>query len=93
MAQILRHANVTMTNANAEYSFDFSQGLGKIQFQCRTAFDIRYSYETGKVATPTAPYFTLKSGSVYSWNNLTAGRTKVYFACPSAGKVLEIEYI
>lgn len=83
--------NLTLTLANTEYSQLLTTDTKQFRFRCRTLYDIRYAYVTGKVATPTAPYLTLPAGCDFSSdsNDLTA--TTVYFASAQAGVVVEIE--
>ena len=84
-------SNVTLTVANTEYSQAVS-GAQKFTIQCRTNFAVRLAYVTGKVATPTEPYLTIKAGSVYWEDNISlAGRT-LYFASSEAGVIIEIIY-
>ena len=84
--------NVTLTDANTEYSQDLPANCRFFEFQCRTAFAVRYAYVTGKVATPTAPYMTLKSGGSYYTPVISQGASPstVYFASAQAGVVVEI---
>ncbi len=85
--------NLTLTDANFEYSAALPGGCQHFSFQCRTAFDIRFAFVTGKVATPTAPYLTLKSGGSFSSPeklSLAAGFETIYFASAQAGVVVEI---
>jgi len=83
--------NVTMTDADTEYSQAFTN-VESLMFQCRGEFDIRYQFVSGKVATPTAPWFTLKSGAVYS-EEFYDGVVDftLYFACDDAAQIMEIE--
>jgi hypothetical protein len=83
--------NLTLTLANTEYSQALPANTREFRFRCRTLYDVRFSYETGKVATPTAPYLTLPMGSDYwsDWCNLST--TTIYFASSTAGVVIEIE--
>ena len=78
--------NVTLTNADTEYSQALASCKG-IEFQARTAVDIRFAFVTGKVATPTAPYMTLKSGQ---WYYFDGSPTTLYLASATAGTVVEI---
>ena len=90
--------NLTLTTANTEYEQTLSKGTKFFEVQCRTAFDMRVAFETGKVATPTAPYATIKSGTVYkapqkvgwSWTSTTDPDATVYLASGQAGVVAEI---
>lgn len=82
--------NLTLTSADTEYVQALPANTRALQFQCRTAYDIRYAFETGKVATPTSPYSTLKNPSVwYKENILTSG--SLYLASSEAGVIVEIE--
>lgn len=82
--------NVSMTNLNTEYSQTLPEGTVAMTFQCRGAYDIRFSYHTGLVATPTAPYMTLKSGMIYYETNLKLTGKILYLACGTAAQVVEI---
>ena len=83
--------NKTLTSANTEYSHALGANTRYWSMQCRTAFDVRYAFTTGKVATPTAPYMTMKSGGAYNcpenWQNAAA---TLYLASAQAGVVVEI---
>jgi hypothetical protein len=78
--------NATLTLANTEYSQALAACKG-IEFQARTAVDIRFAFVTGKVATPTAPYMTLKAGQ---WYIFDGSPTTLYLASATAGTVVEI---
>ena len=78
--------NVTLTDANTEYSQVLAACKG-IEFQARTAADIRFAFVTGKVATPTAPYMTLKSGQ---WYYFDGSPTTLFLASATAGVIVEI---
>lgn len=84
--------NVTLTAANTEYSQALPANCRGFEFQARTAFDIRFAFVTGKVAAPTAPYMTLKSGSSYSSYPVAqaASPSTLYLASGTAGIVVEI---
>ena len=87
--------NVTLTLADTEYSQALPAGTRYVSLQCRTAFDVRFAFVTGKVATPTAPYATIKSGGSYSTPEKVAvgpnSRT-IFLASAQAGVVVEIVY-
>ncbi len=85
------HYNITLTNANTEYSQALPANCRAFQFQCRTAYDVRYAFVTGKVATPTEPYFTLKAGAIYFKENVKLASVTLYLASATAGVVVEIE--
>jgi|GEM_PF-1643932 len=82
--------NKTLTNADTEYSVTLPDHTKKLTFQCRTADDIRFAFEPGKVATPTEPYITLKANSTYDEKDLDLVGKTLYLACSVAGKVVEI---
>ena len=85
---------LTLTNANAEYSYTFPAGTMYAESLARTSVAVRFAYVTGKVATPTEPYET--AGIGVPWHTpddvAMSGPLTVYFACGTAGTVLEIEY-
>lgn len=83
--------NVTLTDADTEYSQALPSSTRELRFMCRTLFDVRYSFTTGKVATPTAPYLTLPSGMGYASDESDITGKKLYFASAEAGVVVEIE--
>lgn len=84
-------SNVPLTLANTEYSHAFGTNTRYWSMQCRTAFDVRYAFATGKVAGPTAPYMTMKSGGAYNTpENLNNAGTTLYLASAQAGVVVEI---
>lgn len=84
--------NVTLTLADTEYSQAMPLNCRCIEFQARTAADIRFAFVTGKVATPTAPYMTLKSGHWYFSQPLSQGAapSTLYLGTATAGTVVEI---
>lgn len=85
--------NLTLTLADTEYNAALPAGCQHFSFQCRTAFDIRFAFVTAKVATPTAPYLSLKSGGSFSSPeklSLATGFETLYFASGQAGVVVEI---
>lgn len=83
--------NVTLTNTNTEYSQALPSVCRRLSFQCRTAKDVRFAFVTGKVATPTAPYYTLKAGASYDSGPIHLASATIYFAGTQAGNVMEVE--
>lgn len=81
--------NVTMANANTEYSQALPSDTRRFSIKTRDGTAFRLAFETGKVATPTAPYLTIPANSEYYEDDLRTGGT-LYFACGTAGKVVEI---
>lgn len=81
---------IVMTNANAEYPLALPDGVKAIEIQSRDAVDVRMSFATGKVATPTESYRTIKSGALYTKELLYLNVTTLYLACASGGKTVEV---
>ncbi len=82
--------NTTCTVADTEYSQALPAATKKIQFINRASYDLRYAFTTGKVAGPTAPYFTLKAGQTYFEIDLDLTSKTIYFASSHAGDVVEL---
>ena len=80
--------NLTLTSADTEYSQAIT-GVKKFTVQCRTSFAVRFAYETGKVAGPTAPYQTIKAGAAF-WEDDIIINDTLYFASSEAGVIVEI---
>jgi hypothetical protein len=81
--------NVTMTNANTEYSQALTNCKKFIILMRENDTAFRIAFVTGKVATSTVPYFTVPEGSSYDEDNINFTGT-IYFACASAGKTIQI---
>lgn len=84
--------NMTLTNPNTEYEVALPPNC-KVTMQCRTAFDVRFAFATGKVATPTSPYGTMKAGTGWSTPEdvlLSGETTTLYLASSQAGVVVEL---
>lgn len=84
--------NLTLAVADTQYSIAVPAGCKYFTFQCRTAVDIRFAFVTGKVAAPTAPWMTLKSGQAYnSPEKLTMipDVALIYFAGDAGGEIVE----
>ena len=83
--------NVTLTVADTEYSQALPAATKILAFQCRTSFDVRFAFVTGKVAAPTAPYMTLKADMTYFMDTADLASGTLYLASSQAGVVVEIE--
>lgn len=84
--------NVVMTNADTEYSQALPANCKQFRLSMRendTAY--RIAYATGKVATPTEPYYEAAAGAVINVDKISAAAVTVYFACASTGKHIQIE--
>ena len=82
--------NIDLAIINTEYSQMLPTNTKKFTFQNRAGNDIRFAFETGKVAIPTAPYATLKAGMVYFEDNLNLTSQTLYFAGGNAGDDVEL---
>lgn len=82
--------NVTLTNPDTEYSQNIPSGCRAIAFRCRQFLEIRFEWNTGRVATPTPPYQTLRAGGEYWKDNINADLT-LFLASSDPGVVVEIE--
>lgn len=82
--------NVDLTTIDTEYSQALPAGTNTFTFQNRADNDLRFAFVTGKVATPTAPYMTLKAGQNYFETGLNLTSKTIYFASDSAGDDVEI---
>ena len=86
--------NLTMTDADTEYSYTFPNNTKQIEFRCRGNVDIIWGYTEGSVdtASPPGPYRTLKAGQTKGIERLKLVGFILYFACASSGQVVEIEH-
>ena len=84
--------NVTMTLADTEYSQELPDKCLTFIVHTRDETAFRLAFDTGYVATPTAPYFTVPVNSRYVEPQVMNERPPltIYFASASAGKVIEI---
>lgn len=83
--------NVTLTDADTEYELVLPDGTTYFEFQARQNVDIRYQWQPGYVATPTAPYLTLKRGYTYDSYNMWGSQTiSLFLASSTAGTVVEV---
>ena len=82
--------NIAITDINTQYTQALPSGVKKFTFQNRADIDIRWALVTGKVATPTAPYFTLKAGMNHYEDNLNLSGKTLYVASGTASQVVEL---
>jgi hypothetical protein len=84
--------NKSLAASDTEYSVDLT-GVRHFTMQCRTAADVRFAFETGKVAASTAPYSTMKSGSSFDSPAPFSGTKfsgSVYLANAAGSVVVEL---
>lgn len=82
--------NVSVINANTEYSQALSTKPRKFNITTRDRSAFRVAFTTGKVAAPTEPYLTITAGESYFEDLIKPTALTLYFACPIAGKNIEI---
>jgi hypothetical protein len=82
--------NVTMTNADTEYSQALPASCKKFLIHTRAGEAFRLAFVTGKVATPTAPYFSITPSDAYGEDLVLGAAVTLFFASASAGAVAEI---
>ena len=84
--------NLTLTNANEEYSQAIASFAHKIEIKCRTFADMRLAYVSGESGTT---YVTIPAGSgrtiAAADGRPISGILTLYLQSPSAGVVAEIE--
>jgi len=83
--------NVTLTAGDTEYSQALPANTRRLCFRCRTDVACRYAWVTGKVATPVAPYQTLKAGAEYAIDGVKLASSTLYVASTTAGSIIELE--
>ena len=90
-ASTINEYAVTLTVVDTEYSQALPANTKGIEFVSRDGYPVRYAFTTGKVATPTGVYFTLKSNCAYeSPATLNLSSKTIYFASDNAGDVVEL---
>ena len=90
-ASTINEYAVTLTVVDTEYSQALPANTKGIEFVSRSGYPVRYAFTTGKVATPTGVYFTLKSNCAYeSPATLNLSSKTIYFASDNAGDVVEL---
>lgn len=83
--------NISLTNANTEYSQALPANTRRLCFRSRTGVQVRYAWSAGKVATPTAPYQTLMAGAEYAVDDVKLAAATLYLASATAGATIELE--
>lgn len=78
--------NVTLTEANTEYSYALNSYAKKFLLQERGTKDIKIAFSPGESGSK---YFTLKGSAVY-FEDFVFGPITLYMQSPSAGAVAEI---
>ena len=87
----VRVINLIMATADKEYEIYFPKGTQFFTLHVRDGTAIRLSHSQGKVAGSEPPYFTLKANTSWDEDKFFFIRNlRLYAACGSAGKVIEI---
>ena len=85
--------NITLTSADTQYPQVLPAGCQHFEWQARTEVAVRYILDqSGRVATPTGVYHTLKAGDYYYSPRLDpkAPSHTLYLASATAGTVVEL---
>ncbi len=94
------HDSIVLTVVNTQYSKALLEHCKKLTFRTVditdpdnpvAGNDLRYTFVTGKVATPTLPYMLLDGGAVFSETNLDLTSTTLYVAGVTAGDIVLLE--
>ncbi len=83
--------NETMTLADTQYSQALPAGTKKFIVKTRDGTAFRIAFVTGKVAAPTEPYTTIDANVAWNEDGLNLTGITMYFACGSAGKIVELQ--
>jgi len=81
--------NVTLVEANTEYSQALPLGTKKFAVKERDGNAIRLAYTSGQVATPTEPYLTLLANQVYWEDDVLLSNKTLYLAAPDVVEFAE----
>ena len=85
-------AAVSLALPTTEYAYGLPTGCKALQFQCRTANDVLYAFQSGKVPSGgTDPYGTLKSGAVWYKESLALAAATLHVAAAASALRVEVE--
>jgi len=92
-------ATKVLASANTEYKITIPAGTKMMKVRNRNAVDMRYAFETGRVAAPIEPFGTIKSGATYETSKMPANAIAsneagqvIYLASGTAAQVAELEF-
>ena len=81
-------ANVTMTSANTEYSYELPNGTTEFWVKLRTiGFPLKVAMVSGESGTT---YFTVQSGKIHKETDVKSSKVNLYFQSAQANMVAEI---
>ena len=92
--QFVAIVNATLTTANTEYTIMLPAGTKRFRLTIRdgvSANKYRLAYETGKVATPAAPYLSFTQDKEYYVDALDLSVSTIYVASTLASAVAQVE--
>lgn len=78
-------------SGSVEYSQALPDNCRRLSVQCQQDAITRYAWVTGKVATPTAPYWTLKAADTYLNDQLKLVSQTLYLGAATHTLTWEIE--
>lgn len=82
-------ANVSMTLASTEYSYDIPAGTKRFEIKLRALNALlQLAFNSGESGTT---YITVNYGDNYVENDVKAGHLILYFQSPSANQTAEIK--
>ena len=83
--------HVVCASGSVEYPRALPANCRRLNFQCQQDAITRYAWVTGKVATPTAPYWTLKASAVYTNDQIKLASQTLYLGAATHSLTWEIE--
>ena len=83
--------NIKMDNVDTEYSQILADGTKKLEIKCRELKELRFAFESGKVAGSDNPYSTLSADETIWEDDLNLNNTIIYLACSIAGQTAEVK--
>lgn len=82
--------HLSLAISDTEYEFLFPSAVENFSIQAHEAEDVRFAYQSGKVATPTNDYGLIKAGGSYYEPNVALSGITIYLATSAAPVTLEI---
>lgn len=81
--------NIDMPLKDTEYKWMLPRHTKGFKIQCRDGTAFRFSFEMGKVASASPPYWTVMANGSYQTRNIDADGLILYVACGSDAKVVD----
>lgn len=86
----LQAYHITVTDADTEYTLELPEDTKYLRVQTQDASAFRFAFESGKVASPTAPYISIPASGVLELSGLLLHKDTLYVACPAGAKTVEV---